>query len=80
MKNAEILKQGVARAVSAAGTYSELARMLGVSRAAVNKWKQVPEARVDEIERLTGVPRYLLRPDLFEHPTRRRAAMLDKIM
>lgn len=70
------LLEGVARAVQAAGTFAELARRLGISRAAVHKWHRVPEERVDEVERVTGVPRYLLRPDLLERPT--KSAMVRK--
>jgi DNA-binding transcriptional regulator YdaS (Cro superfamily) len=32
---------------------------------AVSQWKQVPPARVLDIERLTGISRHRLRPDVF---------------
>ncbi len=41
-----------------------LARHLGLSKAAVSKWRQVPEDRLDEVAVLLNIPRALLRPDL----------------
>lgn len=32
---------------------------------AVSQWKQVPAERVLDVERVTGVPRHRLRPDLY---------------
>jgi DNA-binding transcriptional regulator YdaS (Cro superfamily) len=47
--------------------FAELAGHLGLSRQAVYKWLDagVPVERCSDIERLTGVPRSLLRPDIF---------------
>lgn len=56
----------LAEAVTRAGSVAKLAAMLGVSRQLIYKWKRVPAERVREIERLTGVPRETLRPDLYE--------------
>ena len=50
------------------GGASALARRLGVTRNAINCWKlkkRVPASRVIELERLTGVSRHLIRPDLY---------------
>jgi DNA-binding transcriptional regulator YdaS (Cro superfamily) len=65
--------EGLAAAIAAAGSISELARLLGVTNQAVCKWRRVPAERVLEVERLTGVSRYDLRPDVFgpESPRRR---------
>jgi DNA-binding transcriptional regulator YdaS (Cro superfamily) len=52
-------------ATQRAGGQARLAKLLGVTRQAVCQWKRVPADRVREIERLTGVPREVLRPDLF---------------
>lgn len=41
-----------------------LARALGTSKAAISKWKQVPESRLDVVSVVLGVPKELLRPDL----------------
>ncbi len=32
---------------------------------AISQWKQVPAERVIEVERVTGLSRHLLRPDVF---------------
>jgi DNA-binding transcriptional regulator YdaS (Cro superfamily) len=45
---------------------AEVARGLGITRAAVVKWDKVPAERVVEIERITGIRRELLRPDLYQ--------------
>lgn len=41
-----------------------LADGLGISKAAVSKWKQVPVNRVADVARILGLPQTLLRPDL----------------
>lgn len=45
----------------------DLSRGLGVDKATVTRWaqKRVPAERVVEIERVTGIPRHDLRPDLY---------------
>ena len=62
------------RAIKAAGGAAVLARKLKVSQQAVSKWPRVPAERVMSVERHSGVPRCLLRPDLYplarEHPLR----------
>ena len=47
------------------GMPARLARGLGLTRAAVLKWERVPAERVVEIERITGIAREKLRPDLY---------------
>ena len=42
-----------------------LSEKLGLSRAAVSQWKRVPIERVADVERVTGIPREALRPDIF---------------
>ena len=44
---------------------NQLADGLGVTRQALYQWSRVPAERVIEIERLTGVARHDLRPDLY---------------
>jgi len=53
-------------AVKEAGSIRALARQLGITHAAIRKWDRAPAERVIEIERLTGVSRKRLRPDLYE--------------
>ena len=49
-------------------TKAELARHLGVNRSAITNWKRIPAERVVAIEKHTGIPRYVLRPDLYDKP------------
>lgn len=58
------MDNGVALAIKAIGR-ARLAEGLGISRAAVSQWKRIPAARVLDVERLSSVPRYMLRPDLY---------------
>jgi DNA-binding transcriptional regulator YdaS (Cro superfamily) len=62
------------RALDAAGGPSALGRELGISSAAVSQWEQVPPLRVLDVERITGVPRHELRPDLYPPPVNARRA------
>lgn len=45
---------------------SELARRLGITVQSIQQWRRIPAERVVAVERVTGVPRHELRPDLFE--------------
>ncbi|MCP4615979.1 MAG: helix-turn-helix domain-containing protein [Bradyrhizobium sp.] len=57
---------------AADGNMSELARKVGLTPQAVQKWcarGKPPAERVLEIERVTGVPRYELRPDIYPPPS-----------
>lgn len=57
---------GLAQAKAAAGGSAGLARALGgITSQAVSQWRQVPPERVLDVERVTGVPRQELRPDLY---------------
>ncbi|MBM3571844.1 MAG: molecular chaperone [Alphaproteobacteria bacterium] len=56
---------GLAEAIGAAGGIGALARALGISQPSVSNWQQVPPNRVIAIETATGIPRHVLRPDLY---------------
>jgi DNA-binding transcriptional regulator YdaS (Cro superfamily) len=59
------------------GVRIRIARELGVTRSAVYQWTRVPVDRVLEVERITGVSRHVLRPDIYpvsEGPRSRRAS------
>ena len=60
---------GLEKAIEKAGTQVALAKMLGIRQSHISNWlhrdKCVPAKRVLEIERITGVPRHELRPDLY---------------
>ncbi len=52
------------RALQIAGGPKLLAAALDCTPQAVSQWKRVPALRVLAIERITGIPREELRPDL----------------
>ncbi len=56
---------GLQQAIDAAGGVTELARRIGVSQPSVSNWTRVPSERVVSVEAVTGVPRQVLRPDLY---------------
>jgi TorA maturation chaperone TorD len=56
---------GLDEAIRAAGGIGALARGLGISQPAVSHWQKIPAERVIAVEALTGVPRSVLRPDLY---------------
>lgn len=43
----------------------QLAIRLGISAQAVSQWRRIPVSRVLDVERLTGVRREELRPDVY---------------
>lgn len=55
----------LSRAVGLVGGSRRLARLLGLTRQAVEQWPRCPALRVLAVERATGVPRFELRPDLY---------------
>ncbi len=64
------MKQGVLK-IELEGrgvTYAALAKAVGVNRSTVLRWAcgLVPAERVAAVERLTGIPRETLRPDIFK--------------
>jgi DNA-binding transcriptional regulator YdaS (Cro superfamily) len=58
-------------AVRKIGGIRATARALDLYHQTVMRWKKVPPMRVLEIERLSGVSRELLRPDLYPPDERR---------
>jgi DNA-binding transcriptional regulator YdaS (Cro superfamily) len=57
--------RGIALLRAQRGLQAVVARELGLTRAAVTKWQKVPAERLLEVERITGIPREQLRPDLY---------------
>lgn len=47
------------------GARMRITRELNLSSGAVYQWKQVPAERVLDVERVTGITRYELRPDIY---------------
>ncbi len=63
------MNEGLEKAIERAGSRNKLAQLLGISHQAVSRWQTVPTHHIIAIERLTGVHRSLLRPDLYEGST-----------
>lgn len=59
---------GLEKAIGAMGGISDLARGLGVAQPTVSLWRRIPAERVLSVEVLTGIPRTVLRPDLYPAP------------
>ena len=47
------------------GLLTKIADDLGIRLAAVSVWARVPGHRVEQVEKITGISRTELRPDLF---------------
>lgn len=60
-------------AINEAGGGAKLARALKLHRQAVYQWSRVPAEHVFTVEKLTGIPRHKLRPDLY--PAERERAV-----
>lgn len=65
---------GLVAALAASGKAVNLAARLGITPQAINAWTRVPADRVLEVEEFTGVPCWVLRPDLYRKPERSEAA------
>lgn len=59
------MDEGLQRAVKAVGTRYALAKALKVNPSTILKWHTIPPRRILEVERVTGVDRTILRPDLY---------------
>ncbi|MDR2506582.1 MAG: helix-turn-helix domain-containing protein [Candidatus Accumulibacter sp.] len=69
------MESSIERAVQAVGSQSALARAVNVTPQAVQQWVEagrVSHKKVIDVERVSGVPRQELRPDIY--PTERGAA------
>jgi DNA-binding transcriptional regulator YdaS (Cro superfamily) len=48
------------------GRVTKLALALNITHGAVSQWrKQIPAERLGDVSRATGIPREVLRPDIF---------------
>lgn len=52
-------------AVKEGGGTVALAKRLGITSQAISQWDRIPAERVLEVERVTGIPRHKLRPDIY---------------
>lgn len=65
MKYTRNRDEALMRAIRKAGTITKLAEELGIQPESVCVWRRVPAERVLQVEHLTGVKRWELRPDLY---------------
>lgn len=64
--HAAIMEDALETAKKLAGGAVGLAEKIGgITPQAVSQWSKVPPARVLDVERITGVSRHDLRPDLY---------------
>lgn len=56
------------------GMAVKLATKIGIRPQAISAWTRVPVARVLVVEEVTGVPRHVLRPDVYPKPERAECA------
>ena len=54
-------------AIIKSGGVTRLAAFLGVKQPSVSKWNRVPAERCLAVERISGVSRHLLRPDIYPY-------------
>lgn len=62
-----VASQALAEAKKAAGVCA-IAVELGIKHPAVSGWRFTPPGRVLAVERISGIPRWRLRPDLYPAP------------
>ncbi|MDP2802835.1 MAG: Cro/CI family transcriptional regulator [Phreatobacter sp.] len=58
-------ERGLEEAIKAVGGVGALARALGISQPSVSSWSRVPPERVIAVEKISGVGRHVLRPDIY---------------
>ena len=70
LKDADLAAIALQEAKEAVGGPSGLAHALNnaISPQAISQWKRVPARRAVDIERITGISRQRLRPDVFKEP------------
>ena len=59
------MKAALRAAIIAAGGSSAVAVALNIRPQAVSQWGKAPAARVIDLERISGISRHVLRPDVF---------------
>jgi DNA-binding transcriptional regulator YdaS (Cro superfamily) len=62
---------GLRMAADKIGGYGLLADKLKITHQAISGWVKIPLARVVDIERITGIPKEDLRPDVFKRRKKR---------
>lgn len=60
------LKNGINQAIKAFGSGTRLAEFIGRTPQAIYQWTCIPVVHVDKISRETKIPKWILRPDLYQ--------------
>jgi len=60
-------KEKINKWAAPVGGIPGLAARLKIKRQAIYQWDEIPTKRIVEIEKITGVDRSILRPDLFKN-------------
>ena len=69
------MEEALEKAKKLAGGNSGLSTAIGgVTPQAISQWVRVPVGRVLDVERITGIPRHELRPDIYPAPQSDEAA------
>lgn len=58
--------EALTEAIEKSGGTVKLAVALGVTSQAISQWDRCPVERAKDVERVSGIPRHRLRPDIFE--------------
>jgi DNA-binding transcriptional regulator YdaS (Cro superfamily) len=58
-------KSALERIGETRGLKAEISRALGITTAAVTLWKRIPAEHCPIVEKITGIPRIQLRPDVY---------------
>jgi DNA-binding transcriptional regulator YdaS (Cro superfamily) len=56
------------------GLRLRVAKTLKITHGAVSQWRRVPVERVLDVEKITGIPRHVLRPDIYPPSDRETGA------
>ena len=59
------MDKALVQALQIAGGRAKLAAALGCTRQTIYTWNSVPPGRVLAVSRATGIPRSVLRPDIY---------------
>jgi hypothetical protein len=59
------MEEALQEAIRRVGGLNAVARALDIKAQSVIKWRVTPVLRVIPLEKLSGVPRYRLRPDIY---------------
>jgi len=65
------------QALQIAGGKYQLAKAIGCSHQAIYRWTKVPPSQVLAVSRATGIPRSVLRPDIYPPQEEREATHLQ---